>query len=98
MAASFQIRSNFLLLLLLLFAFIVTPQLSSCRPIKAVDRSNDGRVLVPSPESHPGRAPCFNSRKEQLAEKYTPLLLNLLPRGPSTPSGPSPGINSNNKN
>ncbi|CAD5196783.1 unnamed protein product [Musa acuminata subsp. malaccensis] len=98
MAASFQIRSHFLLLLLVLFVFIVTPQLSSCRPIKAVDPSNDGRVLVPSPESHPGRAPCSNSRKEQLAEKYKPLLLNLLPRGPSPPSGPSPGINSNNKN
>ncbi|CAL9207018.1 unnamed protein product [Musa hybrid cultivar] len=51
MAASFQIRSHFLLLLLLLFVFIVTPQLSSCRPIKAVDPSNDGRVLVPSPDT-----------------------------------------------
>ncbi|RWW00245.1 hypothetical protein GW17_00036793 [Ensete ventricosum] len=92
MAASFQVRSHFLLLLLL-FVFIITPQLSSCRPIKAVDPE-----LVPSPESGPVRAPCFNSRKEQLAEKYKPLLLNLLPRGPSPPSGPSPGINSNNKN
>ncbi|URD84646.1 hypothetical protein MUK42_05939 [Musa troglodytarum] len=49
MAASLQIRSHFLLLLL--FVFIIAPQLSSCRPMKALDPSNDGQVLVPSPDT-----------------------------------------------
>ncbi|CAL9117270.1 unnamed protein product, partial [Musa textilis] len=70
-AVSFQTHTPFLFFFLLLLLFTVTPQVSSSRPI---------RTAYPTTT---GAAPRFissaTSKQEQLAEKYTPLLLNLLP-------------------
>ncbi|KAJ8478048.1 hypothetical protein OPV22_021775 [Ensete ventricosum] len=91
-AVSFQTHTPFLfffLLLLLLLLFTITPQVSSSRPIRTADPTTTGAA--------PRFISSATSKQEQLAEKYTPLLLNLLPRAMVPPSGPSPGINCNNK-
>lgn len=74
-------KSKVMLLSFLFLLLLATPQLSDARPLRGVQET----INTLKPETA--------KKAKALDGNYAPLLLNLLPRGPVPPSGPSGGIN-----
>lgn len=55
-------------------------------------RPSSARLLQPTGEDG-GAVDVAREVKEAVVDKYAPLLLAMLPRGPVPPSGPSGGTN-----
>ncbi|KAJ9179644.1 hypothetical protein P3X46_007994 [Hevea brasiliensis] len=85
MAASSKIKGVVIVMVLLIVN--ITSQASCARLL--VDGSlstSEQRIVLPE-------VGIISPTEEQLIGKYRPLLLNLLPRGPVPPSGPSKRTN-----
>ncbi|KAI4306542.1 hypothetical protein L6164_029812 [Bauhinia variegata] len=58
------------------------------------EKKEAGRVMPCDMEAAAGKSsPEIKVRAPRVAGKYGPLVLNMLPKGPVTPSGPSKKIN-----